>query len=386
MNHRQAPELPAWPQYDDTERDALLRALDQGQWWRHSGTEVESFEREFAAYTGAASALAVTNCTHALELALQCADVGPGTEVIVPAFTYISAAFAAQRLGAAAVPVDVDPTTYCIDVRAAASAITPRTRAIVPVHTAGLTADMDALAELSTATGIAVIQDAAHAVGACWQGRKLGELGSPATFSFGNIKLMTGGEGGAIIFPESGMYDTAFLRHNTGRARNDRRYHYELSGTNMRLNEFSGAVLRAQLRRLDAQIEVREKRWDLLARLLGDIDHVLPQGDDARADRNPRCMAMFRIPGLSAERRDALVDRLVAAGLPVTAGFSALYRAAAFAEFARPGDTATQAAARCPNTENISSDCLMLHHRVLLAPEPDVQAVADIIAAEVAAL
>lgn len=201
---RRAPELPAWPQYSDEERNGLIRALEQGQWWRMGGSEVDSFEREFGDYHGADYTLAVTNGTHALELALQVLGVGPGTEVIVPAFTFISSSQAAQRLGAVAVPVDVDLNTYCIDPAAAAAAVTSRTKAIMPVHMAGQISDMDALAKLSADTGVPLLQDAAHAHGAQWQGRKVGELGSVAAFSFQNGKLMTPGEGGAVTFRAPG--------------------------------------------------------------------------------------------------------------------------------------------------------------------------------------
>lgn len=122
---RPLPEFPAWPQFGDEERTGLIRSLEQGQWWRMGGSEVDTFDREFADYHGAAQSLAVTNGTHALELALQVLGVGPGTEVIVPAFTFISSSQAAQRLGAVAVPVDVTPDTYCIDLAATEAAITP---------------------------------------------------------------------------------------------------------------------------------------------------------------------------------------------------------------------------------------------------------------------
>ena len=145
MIPRPAPTFPDWPQFDDTEREALERALAQGQWWRMGGSEVNAFEEEFAEYHGAGHALAVTNGTQALELALQTMGVGPGDEVIVPAITFISSSQAVQRLGAVSVPVDVDPGTYCIDVAATAAAITPRTKVIMPVHMAGLMADMDGL-------------------------------------------------------------------------------------------------------------------------------------------------------------------------------------------------------------------------------------------------
>ncbi|MFE0023221.1 3-amino-5-hydroxybenzoate synthase [Amycolatopsis sp. NPDC059021] len=386
MNARKAPEFPAWPQYDDAERDGLIRALEQGQWWRMGGDEVNSFEREFAAHHGAAHALAVTNGTHALELALQVMGVGPGTEVIVPAFTFISSSQAVQRLGAVTVPVDVHPDTYNIDVEAAAAAITPRTKAIMPVHMAGLMADMDALAKLSADTGVPLLQDAAHAHGARWQGKRVGELDSIATFSFQNGKLMTAGEGGAVIFPEgeSEKYELAFLRHSCGRPRNDLRYLHRIAGSNMRLNEFSASVLRAQLRRLDEQVALRDKRWTLLSGLLGKIDGVVPQGGDVRADRNSHYMAMFRVPGLSEEKRNALVDTLVGAGLPAFAAFRAIYRTDAFWEMGAPDESREAIAERCPHTDAISEDCVWLHHRVLLAGEPELHATAEIIADAVA--
>ncbi|KOX02467.1 3-amino-5-hydroxybenzoate synthase [Streptomyces sp. NRRL B-3648] len=386
MNARPVPEFPKWPQYDDDERTGLVRALEQGQWWRMGGEEVDSFEREFADFHGAPHALAVTNGTHALELALQVMGVGPGTEVIVPAFTFISSSQAAQRIGAVAVPVDVDPDTYNIDVAAAAAAVTPRTRAIMPVHMAGLMADMDALGKLSADTGVPILQDAAHAQGARWQGKRVGELGSVAAFSFQNGKLMTAGEGGAVVFPDSDLYESAFLRHSCGRPRTDRHYLHQVSGTNMRLNEFSAAVLRAQLRRLPAQTALRDQRWELLSRLLGAVDGVVPQGGDVRADQNTHYMAMFRLPGIAEEDRNALVDRLVAAGLPAFAGFRAVYRTDAFWEVGAPDETLEQVAERCPNTEAISADCVWLHHRVLLADERNLELTAEIIADAVAAV
>jgi 3-amino-5-hydroxybenzoate synthase len=384
MNVRQAPDFPEWPQYDADEREGLVRALEQGQWWRMGGTEVDSFEREFADHHGAAHALAVTNGTHALELALQCMGVGPGTEVLVPAFTFISSSQAVQRLGAVAVPVDVDAHSYCIDVAAAAAAVTPRTRAIMPVHMAGFLADMDALDKLSADTGVPLLQDAAHAHGARWRGKRVGELGTVATFSFQNGKLMTAGEGGAVLFPDTDMYEAAFLRHSCGRPRADRRYLHEVAGSNLRLNEFSAAVLRAQLRRLEGQTVTRQKRWAQLSALLAAIDGVVPQRGDERTDFPSHYMAMFRVPGIGEEQRNALVDRLVAAGLPAFAGFRAIYRTDAFWEVYAPEETLDEIAARCPNTEAISEDCVWLHHRVLLAGEQDMRRTAEIVADAVA--
>jgi 3-amino-5-hydroxybenzoate synthase len=372
-------EFPPWPQFGDAERIALIRALERGQWWRVTGQEVEEFEREFASYHGSEHALAVTSGTHALELALQIMGVGPGSEVIVPAFTFISSSQAAQRLGAVAVPVDVDPDTYCIDVRAAEAAITAKTKVIMPVHMAGQFADMDALAKLSADSGVAVLQDAAHAHGAEWRGRRVGELGSVAAFSFQNGKLMTAGEGGALTFPEAEQYELAFLRHSCGRPRTDRSYLHQTSGSNFRMNEFTASVLRAQLARLDGQIDTREKRWPLLSSLLSQVPGVEPQGVDDRCTRNPHYMAMFRVPGITEERRNAVVDRLIEKGLPAFAAFRAVYRTAAFWEMAAPEETPEDIARRCPTSEALTRDCFWLHHRTLLGTEEQMQAIADVI-------
>jgi 3-amino-5-hydroxybenzoate synthase len=381
---RRVIELPKWPQADDREKAALLRALDQNGWWRNDGGEVSEFEKEFAGYLGARHALAVTSGTHALELALQVLGAGPGTEVIVPAFTFISSSQAAQRLGAVAVPVDVDPDTYCIDVRAAQAAINDRTRAIMPVHMAGLLADIDALNKLSTDAGVPLVHDAAHAHGAEWRGVRLGELAATAAYSFQNGKLMTAGEGGAVVFSDTDSYEAAYLRHSCGRPRSDRSYEHRVSGSNFRMNEFSAAVLRAQLTRLDEQIDTREQRWPVLAGLLSAVPGVWPQGSNVHCTRNPHYMAMFRIPGITAEERRTIVDELVAHGVPAFFAFRAVYRTDAFWETAAPDEDVEGIARRCPNTEAMSSDCIWLHHRTLLGTEDQMHSVADVVADVVA--
>ncbi|MFC4565582.1 DegT/DnrJ/EryC1/StrS family aminotransferase [Nocardiopsis mangrovi] len=372
--------FPAWPQYGHEEREGLIRALEQGQWWRMGGSEVDAFEQEFGDHHGAPHALAVTNGTHALELALEVLGVGAGAEVIVPAFTFISSSQAVQRLGAVAVPVDVDPDTYCIDPAAVESAIGPRTRAIMPVHMAGHFCDMDALAKLSLDSGVPLIQDAAHAHGARWQGRRVGELGSIAAFSFQNGKLMTAGEGGAVLFPDAGSHAAGFLRHSCGRPRTDRAYFHRTSGSNFRLNEFSAAVLRAQLARLEDQIDVREQRSPLLDRLLADIPGVQPQARDPRCDRNPHYMAMFRLPGIGEDARNAVVDALVERGIPAFVAFRAIHRTDAFWEVGAPDESVEDIARRCPNAESISRDCVWLHHRVLLGSPEQIHTAASAIA------
>lgn len=378
--------FPAWPQFDDAERAGLSRALDQGQWWRMGGTEVQSFETEFAGQHGARHALAVTNGTHALQLGLDALGLRAGEEVLVPAFTFISSSLAVQLAGGVPVPVDVTPDTYNISPEAAAAAVTPRTRFIMPVHMAGQVADMDALDKLAADCGAQIFQDAAHAHDARWHGKRIGELGSPAAFSFQNGKLMTAGEGGAFICDDDELYEQAFLRHSCGRPATDRHYRHRTSGSNFRMGEFAASVLRAQLARLEAQVDVREQRWAVLRPLLDAIPGVVPQGADDRCDRNPHYMAMFRVPGMTVTQRDHLVNHLNSHGIPAFVAFSAIYQSEGFWAASTPNLTVDELAERCPNTEAISRDCVWLHHRVLLGTEDQMPGIAEVLAAGLGAL
>jgi 3-amino-5-hydroxybenzoate synthase len=371
---RQVP-FPDWPQFDETERAGLIRALDQGQWWRVGGSEVTTFEREFAAYHGAPAALAVTNGTHSLELALELAGAMPGDEVIVPAFTFISTSIAVQRLGCVPVPADVDATTYCLDPAALDAVRTDRTKVVMPVHMAGQVADMDAIGAWAAAHGVVLIQDAAHAHGAVWRGKRMGELGSLACFSFQNGKLITAGEGGAILLPDAGSYPEAFARHSCGRPIDDRVYDHRSASANMRMTEFSGAVLRAQLSRLAAQNEQREAQWKALSDGLEELPGVVPQGRDARCEIHPHYMAMFTIDPASpaGPHRNLVVDALVAEGIPAFVNYPPIYRTRAFGDRQPLGvPPVAELAARCPNSEFIGAQGVWLHHRVLLGGEREI--------------
>ncbi len=371
--------FPRWPQFGDAERAGLLRVLEQGDWWRMGGGEVRLFEREFAAFHGAIDALGVTNGTHALELALQVCGVGPGDEVLVPAFTFVATSLAVQRVGAVPVPVDTNPFTYCMDPAATAASITPRTKAVLPVHVAGHMADLDALLALPAARGISLIQDAAHAHGATWRDHPVGEFDTMAAFSFQNGKLMTAGEGGLLLFPSEDLREEAFLRHNAGRSAADRQYRHERAGSNYRMGEFTAAVLRGQLLRLPSQLRRREERAaDLDARLAG-IDGVMPQGRDPRCTRHSHYMAMFRLDPDRTEgvRRNDVVEALFAEGIPAFVGYPPVYRTSGYWEGPAPAGPVRGWAERCQHAERIGSESVWVHHRVLLGTVEDVDDVAE---------
>jgi 3-amino-5-hydroxybenzoate synthase len=218
--------------------------------------------------------------------------------------------------------------------------------------------------------GVSLIQDAAHAHGARWDGRRVGELGTMACFSFQNGKLMTAGEGGAVTFPTPELREQAFVMHNCGRPATDRFYRHEVASSNFRLGEFAGAVLRAQLRRLDQQTRLRERRQARLDGMLAELG-VIPQGRDPRCEVHPHYMVMFRLDGSPADR-DAVVDALVAEGVPAYVNYPPVYHPPAFWLGPRPEGDAAHWAARCPNAEEIGRRGIWLHHRVLLGEDSDL--------------
>ncbi len=366
---------PAWPQFESEEEEALIRSLRQGQWWRVHGSENTQFEAEFAAHHEAPHALAVTNGTVAIELALQALGIGRGDEVIVPAFTFISTSMACQRIGATAVPVDVLPTSLCIDPAAIKLAISERTKAVIPVHMSGHLCDMDAVCTLAQRHGLFVIQDAAHAHGARGRDRKaIGAWGTLACFSFQNFKLMTAGEGGMVLCPTQELRDRVYLHANCGRPLGDRRYQHTVVGTNARLNEFSAAVLRAQLTRLDAQTAVRERNATVLTRALAEVPGVRVQAHLDDATVHPHYMYIFCLEqraGQPALDRDHVVDCLIAEGLPAFRAYEALYNVPSFWVDPAPRGTPSDYAATCPHSEHVARNGIWIHHRALLGSEAD---------------
>jgi len=175
--------FPAWPDHGADEREALLGVLDSGDWWATDGTVVRALEQVFGAAHGVERAVAVTNGTHAVELALQALGIGDGDEVIVPDFTFLATVSAVLYINAVPVIVDVDPCTFNIDPDAVEAAVTSRTRAVIAVHVAGQPADMDRLTEICRRHDLALVEDGAHAHGSSWKGQPVGSIGDAGTFS-----------------------------------------------------------------------------------------------------------------------------------------------------------------------------------------------------------
>jgi dTDP-4-amino-4,6-dideoxygalactose transaminase len=247
---------------------------------------VRKFEAEFAAYHEAAHGIAVVNGTVALKLALTAAGVGVGDEVIVPGYTFVATATAALEIGAVPVFADIDPDTYTLDPVSAAACVTPRTRAILPVHLGGRPADMEALLALAQRHDLVVVEDAAQAWGASWQGRKVGVLGHIGCFSFQSSKNITAGEGGLMLTNAPVIADTARSLSNCGRRKDAAWYAHYILGGNYRLSEFHGAILRVQLQRYPQHLQQRQANVAYLEQLLAAVEGVTLLPHDQRVTAN----------------------------------------------------------------------------------------------------
>jgi dTDP-4-amino-4,6-dideoxygalactose transaminase len=245
---------------------AVSRVLDSAQYVL--GPAVTAFERDFARYCGTAEAIGVNSGTSALHLSLLAAGVGPGDEVITVPFTFVASVAAIEYAGARPVFVDVEPDQLTMDPAAIEAAITPRTRAIVPVHLYGHPADMNPILDIAARRGIPVIEDACQAHGAEYHGRRCGTLGTLACFSFYPGKnLGAYGEGGAVVTDDAEAAARIRLLRSWGE---ETRYEHKYRGFNYRMDGIQGAILGVKLRHLDAWTEARRDRAAVYARLLRD--------------------------------------------------------------------------------------------------------------------
>ena len=267
---------PNWPDFDQSDEQALLDVLRSAKWGRHLGTQVDAFEAAFATYQGARFGVAVMNGSVALRIALLAAGIQAGDEVIVPAYTFIATASAVIEVNAIPVFCDIDPHTYCLSPADLERALTQRTRAIIPVHFAGQSAQMDVIMPLAEKHNLVVIEDAAHAHGAEFEGQRLGSIGDFGCFSFQASKNLTAGEGGIILTNEERYERLCRALHTCGRYPEGQWYEHFLPGGNYRLTEFQAALLLSQLARLENQTVRRNTNGLYLNERLSEIPGIQP--------------------------------------------------------------------------------------------------------------
>ena len=277
---------PSWPVHDQRDVEAVVRVVESGNWggFPEPGPNAADFESRFAAYQGAAHGVLMGNGTITMEVALKALGIGWGDEVIVPALTFAATAYAVIAAGALPVIVDVIRSTWTIDPQQVEAAITPNTRAIIPVHLAHQMADMDAIASIAARYGLAVVEDCAHAPGQRWRDRGAGCIGEFGSFSHQSSKILTAGEGGSLLTGDEQLARRAHSIIDCGRPKDPAEREYTF-GANYRLGELHAALLLTQLERFPEQQAERATGGAYLEELLPTVPGVRVLTHDERITR-----------------------------------------------------------------------------------------------------
>jgi perosamine synthetase len=322
----------AEPALVGNERDYVLDCLET-TWISSSGKYVDAFERSFAEFCGVEHALTCANGTVALHLALLALGVGPGDEVIVPTLTYVASANAVVYCGATPVLVDSEPDSWNLDPARVAEAITERTKAIMAVHLYGHPADMDPLVELAREHRIAIVEDAAEAHGAQYRGQTVGSIGDVSTFSFYGNKIITTGEGGAVVTNDAELATRIKMLRGQGQDPN-RRYWFPVVGYNYRLTNVAAAIGLGQLERVDWHLERRREvaRW--YAEFLGPDRRITtsPEQPWARSSFWISCALLAE----DTQPRDDVMARLADRGIETRPFFYPMHTLPMYEHLLRP--------------------------------------------------
>jgi dTDP-4-amino-4,6-dideoxygalactose transaminase len=382
---RRAP-FSRWPQYLPADAARLQQVLESGHWggFPVPSPHAKEFAEKFAALHDARYALCIANGTIALIAALQAAGIRFGDEVIVPAYTWDGTATAVLFAGGVPVFADVDPDTYCLDVASAAAVITPRTRAVIPVHLAMRFADMNALTALAAQHQIKIIEDCAHAHGGQFEGRGAGSIGDLGCFSFQESKLMTAGEGGIVITNNLAHFEYLQSQVNCGRASITDQYRQQVLGSNYRMTEWQSAMLLGQLEMLPELAQKRSRASLRLTQSLAAIEGVrpLPPQPAVTRETNYCYVFQYRDPRVS---RDLFCAALEAEGIPCDGRFyEPVYRSDLFCaspEISPQLRDVDYTKVHCPVSERAAyQEAIWLPQFLLIGEDHDVEDIAAAVA------
>ena len=386
---------PGWPVYGEPEQKALITTLDSGEWFRGTGKQVSTFEDAYENLTGAKHCLATASGTAALFTTLGALDIGPGDEVIIPPYTFVATYNVVVLNYALPIFVDSDLETFQIDANKIESAITSDTKAIMPVHLGGYPANLDKILDVAGKHKVPVIEDACQAHLAEWKGKKVGTWGLAGCFSFQASKNLNSGEGGAILTNDDQFAEICYNFHNQGRARKVSGYNFSYSGTrgsNLRLCEFQGGLLKAQMTRVVEQSDRRNENGKYLTKVLGEIPGILPAKMYDGATRSAYHLYMFRY---DPEKFDGLprakfMEALAKEGVPASSGYGVMNKDEYVSGLARNkhflkiyGEKKLQdwlARNRdCPQNEKLCSQAVWFTQNMLLAERSKMEQIAEAI-------
>ncbi|MHB1000686.1 MAG: DegT/DnrJ/EryC1/StrS family aminotransferase [Armatimonadota bacterium] len=364
----------AWPVFDEREEQAVLNSVRSGAWGL-GGPSIPVFEQRFAEYQEAKYGICVMNGTVSLIVALRAAGVGYGDEVIVPPFTFMATASSVLEVGGIPVFADIDPDTYCLDPDCIEAAITPKTKVIIPVHLAGHPADMDRIMDIAERHNLIVIEDAAHAHGSEWKGRRVGAIGHMGSFSFQSSKNLNCGEGGIIVTNHEKFADLCFSFHNCGRIRTGQWYEHHVLGQNFRIGEFQASILLAQMERLDEQNKVRQENAMYLASRLSEVGGIIPQKRDPRVTAHAYHCILFRYIAdeFSGASRGAFLNAVNAEGIP----FGTSYNRPLYKEQMFVSHGIDYSGVECPEAQKATDQGIWFHHAVALGTKLDMDDIVE---------
>jgi dTDP-4-amino-4,6-dideoxygalactose transaminase len=377
-----------WPIYDEQDVQAVADVVRSGQWGNPDcAGAVAEFEHQFAEYCGSKYAISCVNGSVSLRLALIACGVRPGDEVIVPPYTFIATASVVLEVNCVPVFVDIDPNTYNLDPKAIEAAITERTKVIIPVHFAGLPCDMDAILDIASRYKLRVIEDAAHAHGAEYKGKKLGSIGDAGSFSFQSSKNLTSGEGGMVITNDDALYETMNSLRNVGRLPSGQWYDHFNPGCNYRITQLQAVLLSEQLKRLEEQTHIRNENGLYLDNLLADIEGITPLSREPVDIRHSYHLYIFKYNKAKFNQmpKQAFVAMLAAEGLPCSPGYPhPLYKQPVFQQknwmcYAIP-DSVDYSQVYCPVAEHACSDeAIWIFQQAMLGTQIDMDSFAEAI-------
>ena len=395
---------PAWPVWGKEEERSLIEVLNSGV-WSYNGPKETEFNKLFAEFTGTKYAVCTVNGTVTLQIALEALGIGVGDEVILPGLTWQATAATIIDVNAIPVLVDVCEDTWCIDPKEIEKAITPKTKAIIPVHLYGAFADMDAIMEIAKKHNLVVIEDCAHKHGGEWNGKKAGSIGNVGSFSYQLSKHLTAGEGGSVTTNDPVLAERMDALRNCGRRPEGDEYvnvdkgagvygddgNFLQSG-NFRITEFQAAILIEGLKRLPEQNKVRDENGAYLNSLFLDIPGVTPLKRDKRETKKAYFNFAFRynkdeFKGLSVEKfRSALEAEI---GIGVDSSYEPLNNCSLYVPHTKPARHKLNDAYwkaidptqfSLPVSEKIhKEESVCIHHKVLMGTKADMDLIATAI-------
>ncbi|OPZ81508.1 MAG: L-glutamine:2-deoxy-scyllo-inosose aminotransferase [bacterium ADurb.Bin429] len=381
---------PKWPVTGEQEIVWMTEVVRSGKWsW--VGSHEQAFCEEFARFIGSRHAMLLANGTVTLQCALQAVGVQPGDEVIIPGLTWVATLQAALDVGANGVLVDIDPETYCIDPAAVEAAITPKTKAIIPVHLYGCMCDMDALLNIARRHGLKIVEDVAHQHGSRWRDVGAGAIGDAGSFSFQQSKVLTCGEGGAITCNDDAVYETAFCLKHVGFMPDVTTpgNHY---GHNYRATEMQAVLLRGGLTRIEDQMRIREEREAMLREGLDTLSGPLRAAQrDPRVTRQSYYTMTLHFAQEQADgiTRQQYLAALAAEGFYMSPTYPAVYQhrllnlydSTSPIPYRDPAVVQNYAALRLPVTERVvNEEGVVLSHQFLLGSETLMRQYLDAVA------